>query len=94
MGHGHVPARPSTDEHLRQLAETVAGAAFTLPAGAVLHAVAGDQPGRSYLTPFLSADELEAATRRHRNAKRSPSAEETERRVRRTAPTHAEALPD
>lgn len=94
MGHGDVPARPSTDERLRRLAETVAGAAFTLPAGAVLHAVAGDQPGRSYLAPFLSAHELDAAERRHREAKRSPGTEETGRRARRTAPTHAAELPD
>ena len=89
MGHGDVPARPSTDERLRRLAETVSGATFTLPAGAVLHAVAGDQPGRRYLAPFLSADELDAAARRHRDAKRSPSTEKTRRRARRAAPTHA-----
>jgi hypothetical protein len=94
MGHGDVPARPSTDEHLRPLAETVAGAAFTLPADVVLHAVIGDQPGRSYLAPFLPAEELDAATRRHRDAKRSPSTEETGRRARRTAPTRAAESPD
>jgi hypothetical protein len=58
------------DERYEQLSTQVEAEGFTIPADAVVTTGHGEQPGRDYLAPFMSTDELDAAAQRGRGRPR------------------------
>ncbi len=73
------------DEYYERIAAQVGADDFELPAGAVVRKSHGDEPGRGYLAPHMTPEELDAAARRGRGRPRlsgSGSGHSTKRQVR------------
>lgn len=79
------PGRAGDDDYYERLAAEVGADDWQLPTDAVVTPGRGELPGRDHLTPFLSDDEMEAATRRGRGRPRlsaSGSGHSPKRQVR------------